>query len=168
MSKKEKAAKPEEKVTPEQAAEQDRAAELEAKLNETKDSLLRLMAEYDNYRKRSQREKEAAYTDSKIDVIAEILPVLDNFERAAMNEDAEAEDYKKGIKMIFAQFDNVLKKLGVETFGEKGEEFDPNMHNAVMHIDNEELGENVIAEVFATGYKIGDRVVRHATVQVAN
>lgn len=129
---------------------------------------LRLMAEYDNYRKRSQREKEAAYTDSKIDVIAEILPVLDNFERAAMNEDAEAEDYKKGIKMIFSQFDNVLKKLGVETFGEKGEEFDPNMHNAVMHIDSEELGENVIAEVFATGYKIGDRVVRHATVQVAN
>lgn len=164
MSKKEKAAKPEEQVTP----EQDKAAELEAQLNETKDSMLRLMAEYDNYRKRSQREKEAAYTDSKIDVIAEILPVLDNFERAAMNEDAEAEDYKKGIKMIFSQFDNVLKKLGVETFGEKGEEFDPNMHNAVMHIDSDELGENVIAEVFATGYKIGERVVRHATVQVAN
>lgn len=146
----------------------DPCQELKDELDRTKDQLLRTMAEYDNYRKRSQREKEAAYSDSKADVISEILPVLDNFERAAMNEDAPDEDYKKGIKMIFQQFDNVLKKLGVEPFGEKGDEFDPNMHNAVMHIEDEELPENTVAQVFAKGYKIGDKVVRHATVQVAN
>lgn len=152
----------------EEKAENAEAEKLKKELDDTKDKLLRTMAEYDNYRKRSQREKEAAYSDSKADVIAELLPVLDNFQRAAMNEDAPAEDYKKGIQMIFNQFDNVLEKLGVEAFGEKGEEFDPNMHNAVMHIDDEELPENSIAQVFAKGYKIGDRVVRHATVQVAN
>lgn len=162
----------EEKVTEtakENAEEaKDPCRELKEELGRTKDQLLRTMAEYDNYRKRSQREKEAAYSDSKADVISEILPVLDNFERAAMNEDAPDEDYKKGIKMIFQQFDNVLKKLGVEPFGEKGDEFDPNMHNAVMHIEDEELPENTVAQIFAKGYKIGDKVVRHATVQVAN
>ncbi len=162
----------EEKVTEtaKETAEEvkDPCQELKEELDRAKDQLLRTMAEYDNYRKRSQREKEAAYSDSKADVISEILPVLDNFERAAMNEDAPDEDYKKGIKMIFQQFDNVLKKLGVEPFGEKGDEFDPNMHNAVMHIEDEELPENTVAQVFAKGYKIGDKVVRHATVQVAN
>ncbi len=162
----------EEKVTETQEeAKQDAkdpCQELKEELDKTKDQLLRTMAEYDNYRKRSQREKEAAYSDSKADVISEILPIIDNFQRAAMNEDAPDEDYKKGIKMIFQQFDNVLTKLGVESFGEKGDEFDPNMHNAVMHIDDDELPENTIAQVFAKGYKIGEKVVRHATVQVAN
>ena len=177
MSKNKKDNIPENEVAEEKVSEtaketaeevKDPCKELKEELDRTKDQLLRTMAEYDNYRKRSQREKEAAYSDSKADVISEILPVLDNFERAAMNEDAPDEDYKKGIKMIFQQFDNVLKKLGVEPFGEKGDEFDPNMHNAVMHIEDEELPENTVAQVFAKGYKIGDKVVRHATVQVAN
>lgn len=171
MNKKENIPENETEEIKEAAEQEETSAEAEKltkELEDTKDKLLRTMAEYDNYRKRSQREKEAAYSDSKADVIAELLPVLDNFQRAAMNEDAPAEDYKKGIQMIFNQFDNVLAKLGVEAFGEKGEDFDPNMHNAVMHIDDEELPENSIAQVFAKGYKIGDRVVRHATVQVAN
>ena len=141
--------------------------ELNKKLLEANDKLLRTVAEYDNFRKRSVKEKEAIYSDSKTDIIGKILPVIDNFERAAL-ADSDPENYKKGIDMTVKQLLEVFSSLGVEAFGEKGEEFNPNIHNGVMHIDDENLGENVISEVYIKGYKMGDRVIRHATVIVAN
>lgn len=141
---------------------------LAAELNETKDNLLRIMAEYDNFRKRSQKEKEAAYGDSKASVIAEFLPLYDNFGRAENQEVTDLDSYKKGIDMIYNQFGEILKKLGVEEFGEKGDTFDPNIHNAVMHDDDPEAPENSITEVFSKGYKLGDRIVRPAIVKVVN
>jgi len=144
----------EEKLTEELAAEHDR--------------LLRVMAEYDNFRKRSQKEKEQAYGDTKASTIGEFLPVYDNFQRAMSAEATDLDSFKKGIEMIFNQYGETLKKLGVEAFGEKGEEFDPNIHNAVMHGEDEELPENSISDVFSTGYKMGDRVIRPAVVKVVN
>lgn len=146
----------------------EKEEQLQKQLDEQQDRYLRLYAEYDNFRKRSQKEKEDTHTSARADVIKNILPVLDNFERAANNADASFEDYRKGVEMIFTQFNDLLKKTGVETFGEVGEEFDPNMHNAVMHIESDDLGENVIAQVFQKGYKLGNTVIRFATVQVAN
>ena len=144
----------EEKLTEELAAEHDR--------------LLRVMAEYDNFRKRSQKEKEQAYGDTKASTIGEFLPVYDNFMRAMSAEATDLDSFKKGIEMIFNQYGETLKKLGVEAFGEKGEEFDPNIHNAVMHGEDETLPENSISDVFSTGYKMGDRVIRPAVVKVVN
>ena len=141
--------------------------ELNKKLLEANDKYLRTVAEYDNFRKRSQKEKEAIFSDSKTDIIGKFLPVIDNFERAASAE-TDLESYKKGIEMTVNQLLDVFKSLGVEAYGEKGEEFDPNIHNGVMHIDDEALGENVIADVYMKGYKLGDKVIRHATVIVAN
>ncbi len=141
--------------------------ELNNKLLEANDKYLRTVAEYDNFRKRSQKEKEAIFSDSKTDIIGKFLPVIDNFERAASAE-TDLESYKKGIEMTVNQLLDVFKSLGVEAYGEKGEEFDPNIHNGVMHIDDETLGENVISDVYMKGYKIGDKVIRHATVIVAN
>ena len=141
---------------------------LTQELNETKDKLLRVMAEYDNFRKRSQKEKEQAYGDTKASTIAEFLPVYDNFIRAMSTENADLDTFKKGIEMIFNQYGETFKKLGVESFGEKGETFDPNIHNAVMHGEDEELPENSISDVFSTGYKMGDRVIRPAIVKVVN
>ncbi len=141
---------------------------LQKELAEKSDQLLRIAAEYDNFRKRSQREKDALYVDCKASVIKELLPVADNFDRIFANPDITFEDYKKGVEMTFKQFENVFKDLKVESFGEEGEEFDPNFHNAVMHSEDENLGENVITNVFAKGYKIGDKVIRPAMVAVAN
>lgn len=141
---------------------------LTAELNETKDKLLRVMAEYDNFRKRSQKEKEMAYGDTKASTIAEFLPVYDNFERAMSADVTDLDSFKKGIEMIFNQYGETFKKLGVESFGAKGDEFDPNIHNAVMHGEDEELPENTISDVFSTGYKMGDRVIRPAIVKVVN
>lgn len=141
---------------------------LTAELNETKDKLLRVMAEYDNFRKRSQKEKEMAYGDTKASTIAEFLPVYDNFERAMSADATDIDSFKKGIEMIFNQYGETFKKLGVESFGEKGDEFDPNIHNAVMHGEDENLPENSISDVFSTGYKMGDRVIRPAIVKVVN
>ena len=141
---------------------------LTQELNETKDKLLRVMAEYDNFRKRSQKEKEMAYGDTKASTIAEFLPVYDNFLRAMSAEATDLDSFKKGIEMIFNQYGETFKKLGVESFGEKGEEFDPNIHNAVMHGEDENLPENSISDVFSTGYKMGDRVIRPAIVKVVN
>ena len=141
---------------------------LTAELNETKDKLLRVMAEYDNFRKRSQKEKEMAYGDTKASTIAEFLPVYDNFERAMSAEAVDLDSFKKGIEMIFNQYGETFKKLGVESFGAKGDEFDPNIHNAVMHGEDDSLPENCIADVFSTGYKMGDRVIRPAIVKVVN
>lgn len=141
---------------------------LTAELNETKDKLLRVMAEYDNFRKRSQKEKEMAYGDTKASTIAEFLPVYDNFIRAMSADATDLDSFKKGIEMIFNQYGETFKKLGVESFGEKGETFDPNIHNAVMHGEDENLPENSISDVFSTGYKMGDRVIRPAIVKVVN
>ena len=146
----------------------EKAEQLTKQIEEQKDLYLRLRAEYDNFRKRSQKEKEDVHTTARADVIKNILPVLDNFERAAGNTDATFEDYRKGMEMIYSQFLEILEKTGVESFGEPGDKFDPNMHNAVMHIESEDYGENEIAQVFQKGYKIGNTVVRFATVQVAN
>lgn len=146
----------------------EKEAQLVKELEEQKDLYLRLRAEYDNFRKRSQKEKEDAHTLARASVVKEILPVLDNFERAAGNANASFEDYQKGMEMIQTQLVDTLKKIGVETFGERGEEFDPNMHNAVMHTEDDSLGENTVAQVFAKGYKLGNTVIRFAAVQVAN
>lgn len=166
-----------EKKTPETTEEvnetaqpQEETAEekLKKELDEQNDKFLRLYAEYDNFRKRSQKEKADIYASSKADVIKEMLPVIDNFDRASNNTECSFEDYKKGIDLIFNQFSEIFKKLGVESYGERGDAFDPNIHNAVMTVEDEELGENVIAEVFTKGYKLGDRIIRDAVVKVAN
>ncbi len=154
----------EEKKVEEESAEE----KLQKQLVEKSDQLLRIAAEYDNFRKRSQREKDALYIDCKASVIKELLPVADNFDRIFANPDITFEDYKKGVEMTFKQFETVFKDLKVESFGEEGEEFDPNFHNAVMHSEDENLGENIITNVFAKGYKIGDKVIRPAMVAVAN
>lgn len=150
------------------AKEESNEEKLQKELAEKSDQLLRIAAEYDNFRKRSQREKDALYIDCKASVIKELLPVADDFDRIFANPDITFEDYKKGVEMTFKQFENVFKDLKVESFGEEGEEFDPNFHNAVMHSEDENLGENVITNVFAKGYKIGDKVIRPAMVSVAN
>ena len=151
------------------AASQDAAiAELEKELAAAKEAHIRTLAEYDNYRKRSAREKEGTWLDAKASCLGELLPMLDNFDRALGVTDSDFESYKKGVEMIYQGFTETLKKLGVEAFGEKGEEFDPNFHNGVMHVDDPELAENVIADVFSKGYKLGDKVLRPAMVKVAN
>lgn len=147
---------------------ESKTEKLEKELAAAKEAHIRTLAEYDNYRKRSTREKEAAYGDSKADCLKELLGVLDNFERAISAGETDLESYKKGVEMIYASFCETLKKLGVEAFGEKGEPFDPNIHNGVMHTEDESLGENVIAQVFSKGYRLGDRILRPAMVQVAN
>ncbi len=144
------------------------ADKLQKEYDELNDRYMRTLAEYDNFRKRSQKDIESRVSYTKTDILSKILPVIDNFERAAFNADADFDGYKKGIEMTVNQFIEILKGLGVESFGEVGEEFDPNFHNGVMHIDDESLGENVIADVFMKGYKIGDKVIRPATVKVAN
>ena len=139
----------------------------EEKYNAEHDAHLRLAAEYDNFRKRTIKEKEASYGNGKADAVAKMLPVYDNLERA-LNQPTEDAAYKKGVEMTMAELVKIFTALGVEIFGEKGDAFDPNLHNAVMHIDDESMGENTIAMVFQKGFKIGEKVVRFAMVQVAN
>ena len=153
---------------PEVTVEKSREEELEEQLASTKDSLLRTAAEYANYRARSAKEKEQSFNNAKSSVIAEILPVIDNLERAIGTENGDYEVLQKGVQMTFDGLMASLEKLGVETFGESGDTFDPNLHNAVMHVEDEELGENVIVEVFRKGYKVGDRIIRAAMVKTAN
>ena len=149
--------------------EQMEAAELAAKqLESVKDQFVRLTAEYDNYRKRTTKEKETIYQDAKGDTIKEFLAVYDNLERAAASEGGEDSPHKKGLEMIFQQVKDILKKLGVTEIEAAGKPFDPEKMNAVMHIDDENLGENVVAQVFQAGFMLGDKVIRHAIVQVAN
>ncbi|MCX4370440.1 MAG: nucleotide exchange factor GrpE [Dysosmobacter sp.] len=137
-------------------------------LEATKDQFARLAAEYDNYRKRTAKEKETLYQDAKADTIKEFLVVYDNLERAANAPGGEEDPHKKGLEMIFAQYKELLKKLGVAEIEAQGQPFDPERHEAVMHIESEELGENQVAQVFQAGFILGDRVIRHAVVQVAN
>ena len=139
----------------------------EEKYNAEHDAHLRLAAEYDNFRKRTIKEKDAAYGNGKAGAVEKLLPVYDNLERA-VNQPCTDEAFKKGVEMTMTELVNIFTGLGVEIFGNVGDEFDPNIHNAVMHVDNEELGENTISMVFQKGFKIGDKVVRFAMVQVAN
>ncbi len=152
--------------TPE-APETEQVNPWEEKYNAERDAHLRVAAEFDNFRKRTVKEKEASYGNGKADAVAKILPVYDNLERALNQETSDAA-YKKGVEMTMNELVKILNSLGVEIFGEIGDAFDPNLHNAVMHIDSEELEENVIAQVFQKGFKIGDKIVRFAMVQVAN
>ena len=139
----------------------------EEKYNAERDAHLRVAAEFDNFRKRTVKAKEASYGNGKADAVAKMLPVYDNLERALNQETSDAA-YKKGVEMTMAELTKIFTSLGVEIFGEVGDVFDPNLHNAVMHIENEELEENTISAVFQKGFKIGDKVVRFAMVQVAN
>ena len=139
----------------------------EEKYNAEREAHLRIAAEYDNFRKRTVKEKEASYGNGKADAVAKMLPVYDNLERA-LNQPTEDAAYKKGVELTMNELVKILTSLGVEIFGNVGDEFDPNLHNAVMHIDSEEFGENTIAQVFQKGFKIGEKVVRFAMVQVAN
>ncbi|MBO4338883.1 MAG: nucleotide exchange factor GrpE [Clostridiales bacterium] len=165
---KENTAPVENEQTAEENEEITEIEKIKKELEEKADRLLRTLAEYDNFRKRSIKEKEQAYSDTKADILSSFLPVIDNVERAMNNDNASYEDYKKGAEMIFAQFLKVISDSGVTAYGEKGDAFDPLLHNAVMHIEDENYGENEIVEVFEKGYKLGDRVLRPATVQVAN
>ena len=153
--------------TVEETTETVEANPWEEKYNAEHDAHLRLAAEYDNFRKRTLKEKEASYGNGKADAVAKMLPVYDNLERA-LNQPTEDAAYKKGVEMTMNELVKILSGLGVEIFGNAGDAFDPNLHNAVMHIDDESLEENTIAQVFQKGFKIGDKVVRFAMVQVAN
>ena len=149
--------------------EQVEQMELAARqLETTKDQFARLAAEYDNYRKRTAKEKESLYQDAKADTIREFLAVYDNLERAAEAPGGEDDPHKKGLEMIFTQYKELLKKLGVAEIEARGQPFDPERHEAVMHIDDENFGENEVAQVFQAGFLLGDKVIRHAVVQVAN
>ena len=168
MAKKEKA----KKETPTEAVETPETPETpavnwEEKYNAEHDSYLRLAADYDNFRKRTAKEKEASYGNGKADAVAKLLPVYDNLERD-LNQPTEDAAYKKGVEMTMTELVKIFTALGVEIFGDVGDTFDPNLHNAVMHTEDESLGENVITMVFQKGFKLGDKVVRFAMVQVAN
>jgi len=145
----------------------ERVAELEQELEEANDKYLRLCAEYDNYRKRTAKEKTECYGDATVKCVSDILPVLDSFERA-LEAECTDESYKNGMQMIYNQFVENLKKIGVTDMEALGKEFDPNIHNAIKTEDSEDFEENTVCEVFQKGYMLGDRVVRHAVVAVAN
>ena len=139
----------------------------EEKYNAEHDAHLRLAADYDNFRKRSQKEKEQSYGNGKADAVEKLLPVYDNLERA-LNQPCSDEAYKKGVEMTMTELQNIFTALGVESFGAVGDAFDPNLHNAIMHNEDDTLGENVISLVFQKGFRLGDKIVRFAMVQVAN
>ena len=175
MSEKEKEELEQEEVTTEAAEEtvEEEKTEptAEEKLKEQMEKYMRLFAEYDNFRKRSQREKDMRYGDAVIDAAAAILPIGDNIERALQTE-VESEDAKKlkeGVEMVLKQFTETLEKLGVKEIKAEGEQFDPNLHNAVMHIEDETIDDNTVVEDLMKGYIYKDgRVVRHSMVKVAN
>ena len=138
------------------------AAELAAK----NDQYLRLAAEYDNFRRRSQKEREATYAEAYAEALASLFPVVDNLERAAMY--ADGENVAKGVELTLKSVTDTLTRLGVEVIDPVGAEFDPNLHNAVMHVEDDTVGENVVVEVLQKGYRRGERVLRFAMVKVAN
>lgn len=153
-------------------AEKKELAKLGEELDKTKEELaalndkyLRMMAEYDNFRKRSGKERETVYADAYGDALAAILPVIDNLERALSF--SEGETLTEGVRMTLRQFEDALKRLGVEPFGARGDEFDPRLHNAIMQTEDEELGENKVAEVLQKGYTKGEKIIRHAMVKVS-
>lgn len=161
----------EQEVTADVSEDNQELTELEkakAELEAQKEQYLRLAAEYENFRKRSAAEKLGIYADATSKAITEILPIIDSLGFAADASKDAPEEYKKGIELVIGQLRASLEKLGVSAFGEIGEEFDPELHNAVSKTEDESLGENVIAAVFQKGYRTGDRIIRYAMVQVAN
>ncbi len=156
-----------EETAPEVTPEAPAVNEWEEKYNTEHDLLVRLAADYDNFRKRTIKEKELSYSNGRADAVEKLLPVYDNLERA-LNQPTQDEAYKKGVEMTMTQLISIFAGLGVEIFGEVGETFDPNLHNAVMHTEDETLGENTISQVFQKGFKMGEKIVRFAMVQVAN
>ncbi len=157
----------EEKPVEETPVEETPVNPFEEKYNEEHDSYLRLAADYDNFRKRTIKEKEQSYGNGKADAIEKLLPVYDNLERA-LNQPTEDAAYKKGVEMTMTQLVGILNGMGVEIYGENGDVFDPNLHNAVMHTEQEDTPENTITQVFQKGFKLGDKIIRFAMVQVAN
>ena len=142
-------------------------SEWEEKYNAERDAHLRVAAEFDNFRKRTLKEKEQSYGNGKADAVEKLLPVYDNLERA-LNQVCEDEAYKKGVEMTMTQLVGIFSGLGVEIFGNVGDAFDPNFHNAVMHTEDENFGENTLCQVFQKGFKLGEKIIRFAMVQVAN
>lgn len=161
-----KEAKDLEKTTMEE--DEEKIKDLENEISRQKDMFLRMAAEYDNYRKRSERDKINIYSNAIADSIKIVLPIADSLKRAANINSEDAKSYKEGLKLVDQQLKMALEKLGVESFGKIGEIFDPNIHNAISHIDDESLEKNSIAEVFQEGYKIKDKIIRHAVVKAAN
>lgn len=154
-----------EEVEKEETAKENAA---EKELSDTKEQLLRITAEYANFRKRSEKEKQDAYVFAKSETIKELLPVIDNLERALASESEDYDGLKKGVEITFNSLVDTLGKLGVEIFGTPGDEFDPNLHNAVMHIEDENYKNGEIVDVFQKGYKINDKIIRAAMVKSAN
>ena len=148
------------------AALREKTAELEKALSEEKDKYLRMFAEYDNFRRRSQKERDGIYTDAVSDVVGQLLPIADNLERAGRFSDGEK--VAEGLRLTMNALNECLSKLGVTAFGAVGDKFDPNLHNAIMHEEDEARGEGEIVEVFQPGYKRGDKIIRYAMVKVAN
>ncbi|MGN1125900.1 MAG: nucleotide exchange factor GrpE [Ruminococcus sp.] len=152
----------------EEAKEPTKEEKLEEELKKQKESYMRLAAEYDNYRKRTQNEKLGIYDDATAKAVEQLLPMADALQMAMQNAKDAPEEFTKGLEMIQNQFKTSMEKLKVESFGEIGDEFDPNLHNAISKIDSEELGENQLSAIYQKGFKIGDKIIRHAMVQVAN
>ncbi len=164
----EKTSKANETEEKEEDVKKEEKDPVQQELDETKDRLLRLTAEYSNYKRRSEKEKQDAYVYAKSDTLKALLPVIDNLERALANETKDYDAFKKGVEMTFDNLTSILETLGVEVFGEPGDIFDPNLHNAVMHVEDEEHKNGEIVDVFQKGYKIGDKIVRPAMVKSAN
>jgi len=164
---KEEHKKEEPKKEPKKAEQKKSGPSPEEQLRDANDKYLRLLAEYDNFRKRSQKERDSIYGDVKADTVTKFLPVYDNLVRA-LDQSTEDEAYRRGVEMIMTQFDETLAKLGVTEIESVGKKFDPNLHNAVMHVEDETRGENEIVEVFQKGFKLGDKIIRFAMVKVAN
>ena len=154
------------KLRAECAQWEEKAKEMTAQAEDMKDKYLRTLAEYDNYRKRTAKEREGIYADAYADCIKNLLPLLDNLERAS--QFTEGDQVAQGVKMILGTLPDILGKMNVSAFGAPGDTFDPEIHNAVMHVDDEQYGEGEIVEVFQQGYKYGDKIIRYAMVRVAN
>ena len=161
------APKKEEKPAKEPKAKAEKEPDLKSQLAAEKDKYLRLLAEYDNFRRRSQKEKENIYTDVRGETLKKFLPVYDSLYRALM-QTAEEDPARKGLEMIMTQYENALTQLGVSLIEAVGQPFDANFHNAVMHVEDESVGENIVVEEFEKGFKIGDKVLRYSVVKVAN
>ena len=151
-----------------EVVEETAESKLEKELKAKNEAYLRLAAEYENYRRRTTADKANIYSDATAKAIKELLPIGDSLDMALTSVENAPDEYKKGLELICNQFKASLEKLNVETFGEVGDEFNPELHNAVMKLEDDSLGENIIAQVFQKGYKCGDKIIRHAMVQVAN
>ena len=159
--------KKEEKPSKEPKAKAEKEPDFKSQLAAEKDKYLRLLAEYDNFRRRSQKEKENIYTDVRGETLKKFLPVYDSLWRA-LTQTAEDDPARKGLEMIMTQYENALSQLGVSLIEAVGQPFDANFHNAVMHVEDESVGENIVVEEFEKGFKIGDKVLRYSVVKVAN